>query len=260
MPNGVEPQRKLVLLYSHEDYKFVQRSRLLYFLRAVALANGLEFWWDQELSHPLWDEEIRRAIEEAAAVVFLVSPPFLESRYIQHVETRLAFERVVREGICVVAVMYQPCLWESHEWLQLVERRPKNGYIYRRGIQLEVFYEVATFLNRCLGHSRVLRTPEALYTTRTVADSALLADQRAILLKDAIARADKLVPDKKLQREICNAAKPLLAKNQGRPLSKAQLEELDRRFLARGKRKPDAENVRWVLRAHRLHPQGRFRA
>jgi hypothetical protein len=46
-------------------------------------------------------------------------------------------------------------------------------------------------------------------------------------------------------------------RNKGESLSKQQLEELDRRFLARGERKPDAELVRWVLRASRLHPQGR---
>lgn len=260
MPKDIQPRRKLVLLYSHADFKFVQRSRLLDFLRGIARETGLEFWWDQDLSRSLWDKEIRRAIDDAAAIVFLVSQPFLESGYIQHVETRLAFERVVKEGVCAVAVMYQPCLWSSHEWLQQVQRLPNDGYIYRRGIQLEVFYAVAIFLKQCLGYSRVFRTPEALYTTRSVTDSALLANQRAILLKDAIARADKLVPDKKLQRDICDAAKPLLAKNRGRPLGKAQLEELDQRFLARGKRKSDAENVRWVLRAHGLHPQGRFRA
>lgn len=40
-------------------------------------------------------------------------------------------------------------------------------------------------------------------------------------------------------------------------LSKQKLETLDRRFLARNQRNPDAEIVRWVLRCAELHPQGR---
>ncbi|MCI0628507.1 MAG: toll/interleukin-1 receptor domain-containing protein [Acidobacteria bacterium] len=260
MAKADHPRKKLVLIYSHKDRDFLEKSRFIDFLRAVATDEGLDLWWDEKLSHPLWDKEIKSRLEEAFVVVCLVSQPFLNSDYVREVEAKRSYHRLIKEEICLVPVMYQPCLWESHEWLKQVNHIPKDGYIFGRSNQSHIFLEVAQYIKKCLGRSSLFRKPRALYTLRNIPDENLLANQRALLQRDSVERSDRYVPDRRLQRNICTAAKPLLRKNKGRPLSKAQLEDLDRRFLARGKRKPDAMKVRWVFRAHGLHPQGRVRA
>jgi hypothetical protein len=82
-------------------------------------------------------------------------------------------------------------------------------------------------------------------------------EQIRILVKDSCERARKFVPDPQLREKICKEAKAEIRKNSSTPLSKQQLERLDRHFLAQNARKPDAEIVRWVLRCAGLHPQGR---
>lgn len=96
-----------------------------------------------------------------------------------------------------------------------------------------------------------------VYRLRRQPESSLDLEQIRFLIKDSCRRARKEVPNVKLQKKICQAAKMFRKKNNNQPLSKRQLEELDMQFLARGSRKPDAEIVRWVLRCARLHPQGR---
>lgn len=247
---------KMFLMYAHEDRPFLVKSRFMAFLRAVARDENLELWWDEALDHPLWDDEIKRQLQEADVFVCLLSQPFLDSDYITNIEAKRAYGRLKREGTVVVPVLYQDCTWDSHAWLRKVNHVPETA-IYGRPNQPRLFLEVARYIKKLLGRAAVFHDTRAQHTLRNLSPESLTARQRKLLEEDSVRRAGDLVKDKGLQRRICNAAKKLLAASQDKWLSKEQLMELDERFLAKGNRKADPMKVRWVLRAHGLHPQTR---
>jgi internalin A len=114
--NPLQPQLKLFLGYSHKDsrLKDVFRENL-----ALLEADGLITpWFDgQILPSAEWDKEIRRELEEADLVVFLVSVPFLSSKYIRGVEMRCAVERRNAGKVELVAVILDAELdWESRDF------------------------------------------------------------------------------------------------------------------------------------------------
>lgn len=128
----------------------------------------------------------------------------------------------------------------------------------------KVFDDVAGHLRDCIremkkvGAGADYSDASALYFLRRKPDALHSFSQKKILRADSIQKADHYVPDKRLQARICRRGRSELKRNAGKPLSKSQLEALDKDLLARRRRKPDAESIRWVLRAAGLHPQGAY--
>lgn len=258
--NEEKKQAKIVLIYSHKNRSFLDDTTFLDFLEGMAEEEKASFWWDKRMSRTLWDEEIKRRLNEADVVVCLVSQPFIRSAYIKNVEVKITLERLINNGIIVVVVMLEACTWNQHDWLKKIHHLPEQGYIRpdHNHDRARTFREIADHIRyRIQGCVTPYREPRAIYTLRRLSDSTFLPEEKKILIQDAKRRAKKFVPDMELQRKICNEAKVLRRKNRDQPLSKAQLEDLDERFLACGSRKKDAKKVRWVLRANNLHPQGR---
>jgi hypothetical protein len=168
----------------------------------------------------------------------------------------------------VIPIILRACTWKSSPFGKL-QPLPENGKpVTSWKNRDEAFYDVAKGIQEAV-EEITAKTPKPvfsatgsvpgnrLYTLRRLPDSRFSPEEREILVKDSESRAQKFVPDLKLRKKISKAAEVLLKQNKGKSLSKKQLEALDKRFLAHGSRKPDAEIVRWVLRATRLHPQGR---
>jgi internalin A len=114
--NPLQPRLKLFLSYSHKDARLrdVFRENL-----ALLEADGLiTSWFDgQILPSAEWDKEIRRELQEADLVVFLVSVPFLSSKYIRGVEMRCALERRLAGKAELVAVILDAqCDWKSRDF------------------------------------------------------------------------------------------------------------------------------------------------
>jgi hypothetical protein len=74
---------------------------------ALLEADGLiTSWFDgQILASAEWDKEIRRELEEADLVIFLVSTTFLNSKYIKGVEMDTALRRRASGEAELVAVI-----------------------------------------------------------------------------------------------------------------------------------------------------------
>lgn len=114
--NPRQPRLKLFLSYSHKDAKLcdIFRENL-----ALLEEDGLIApWFDgQILASAEWDKEIRRELEEADIVVFLVSTPFLGSKYIRGSEMSRALERRKAGGAELVAVILEAeCNWRGREF------------------------------------------------------------------------------------------------------------------------------------------------
>ncbi|HSE18462.1 MAG TPA: toll/interleukin-1 receptor domain-containing protein [Pyrinomonadaceae bacterium] len=248
----------MVMIYSHKDRNFLRHSQLLDFLQGLTTAEGWEFWWDEKMDHPLFDDEIRKRLDDADVVICLISQPFLNSAYITTVEAKITFERLINEGILVVPVMLDACLWEDTEWLKALHHFPTEGYLQSSRKKSEVYLEITKYIRKWY-HNRAtaFRDPQMVYKLRRLPEAQLSKEQVKILIRDSCDRARKMVPDPKVRDRLEKAARASMKKNEVKVLSKAQLQSLDEQFLSHGSRKPDAELVRWVLRCKRLHPQGR---
>jgi hypothetical protein len=82
-------------------------------------ADGLiTSWFDgQILASAEWEKEIRRELQEADIVVFLVSTAFLSSRYIRGVEMDTALKRrSAGEAELVAVILEADCDWRGREF------------------------------------------------------------------------------------------------------------------------------------------------
>jgi internalin A len=121
---------KLFLSYSYAD-----RHMHDLFTENLALleADGLvDSWFDGRVSLSTdWDTEIRRELEVADIVVFLVSSPFLASSYIRGAEMERALERRIAGEAEIVSVLLEDCLWKGRPFTKYLVL-PPGGKSVRR--------------------------------------------------------------------------------------------------------------------------------
>lgn len=249
---------KIVLIHAHED-GLKQKSSLIGFLRGVARNENYDFWWDNQMDQPLFDEEIRRQLEEADLVVCVLSQGFFNSDYIAEVEAKV-LQRRIREGLLVVPVKYRPFVAGPRcHWISQLHQVPTGvEFIYGSKRQLVLYKEVADYVKKSLlGRRTPYSVPEALYSLRQLPNETFTTAEQERLRADASKRAERSVPSADLRRRICEAARGLGASLE-LPLGKRDLARLDEQFLAKTERRnPDPKKIRWVLRACGMHPQGR---
>ncbi|HEV3467763.1 MAG TPA: toll/interleukin-1 receptor domain-containing protein [Pyrinomonadaceae bacterium] len=256
---------RMVLIYSHADRRFLDHSQLIYFLEGLAREERFDFWWDKEMGHPLWDEEIQRRLNDADIVVCLVSQAFLNSEYVRHVEAPITYRRLINDDILVVPLMLDASTWERYDWLSPIHHFPTDGtYLRRRGnlgpLYLEIIEYIREWFRRTMqpaqsGAAPSYQDPQMIYTLRRLPEAKLSRHQVRVLARDSCERAREMVKDAALREKIIAEARAMKADDT--PLNKEQLARLDRKYLAGRRRKPDPKFVRWVLRCARLHPQGR---
>ncbi len=98
-------QAKIVLIYSHKDRVFFDRTTFLDFLKGMAKEEGASLWWDKKMRRTLWDEEIKQQLYDADVIICLISQSFITSDYIMNAEAKKTFDRLKREGIIVIGIM-----------------------------------------------------------------------------------------------------------------------------------------------------------
>jgi len=252
---------KMVLIYAHRDSIFLKNSKLLTYLGALVEEEEFELWWDKKMNYPLYDEEIKKKLQEADIIICLVSQSFIQSKYIRNVESIIASKRLTKEGVLVVPIIYQAYTeGRKFAWLKNVHHFPTDGKpLERKRFRNEIFLEIIEYIRKWY-HGRVkpFKNKKAIYTLRRSLESSLSKEQMRILIQDSCEHACKMVPSNNLRNKIVQRAKGILAlKGAGSALNKSDLEKIDKDVLARDSRKPDAVKVRWVLRCAKLHPQGR---
>jgi hypothetical protein len=113
--NAQWPRFKLFLSYSHKDARLygVFQENL-----ALLEADGLiTTWFDGKiLPSAEWDKEIRRELDDADIIVFLVSTPFLRSEYIRGVEMDRSLKRRAAGEAELVAVILEDCDWKGRDF------------------------------------------------------------------------------------------------------------------------------------------------
>ena len=103
---------RLFISYSRHDAR--QHDELLVRLKKLQSLGLVDSWSDRCLDPgELWDERIRRELEEAHIVLFLVSARFEATDYIQNVEIVAACRRASAGECEVVPVILEKCDWEN---------------------------------------------------------------------------------------------------------------------------------------------------
>jgi len=139
---------KVFISYAHEDefYKKELEKRLIPFLRDSAL---IESWSDGEiLGGEEWDQAIKQEIENSQVILFLVSPDFIASEYIQDVEINKALDRYRKGEVIIIPIILRPTDYSDLE-ISRFQALPKDGKpISTWKDQDEAWYDVSIQLKR----------------------------------------------------------------------------------------------------------------
>lgn len=127
LPRIAMPGAPLVFIsYSHADEAW--KERLGTQLRVLQLHGGLAVWDDRRIEFgDDWRPDIDQALVSARVAILLISARFLTSKFINDVEVPRALRRRAEEGLRVVPVIAEPCLWQDVAWLSRMQAYPRDG-------------------------------------------------------------------------------------------------------------------------------------
>ena len=115
----------LFISYAHEDVDYL--NRLEQHLSNLRQQGIIQSWHDKMINAgDRWQNKIDEALEEAQVIVFLISPDFIASDYINSVEVKRAKERHARGLACLIPVIVKDVFWEKNP-LSVFQALPADG-------------------------------------------------------------------------------------------------------------------------------------
>lgn len=106
--NGV----KVFVSYSRKDKGYEEELRIHF--SGLKRRNVIKFWYDGLIiAGEEWDAAIKRNLEEANYIFFLISADFIHSDYINDVEIKRAIERHEQGKVKIIPIIARPCDHES---------------------------------------------------------------------------------------------------------------------------------------------------
>jgi len=124
--NLITPKNKVFISYSHKDEKY--KDMLMEHLNVLQNECILQTWDDRQIKPGVdWYEEIQTAMNKATVAVMLISPSFLNSEFIRSEEVPVLLEKREKEGLKVVPIIVEPCLFQEVGWLGKMQCVPKDG-------------------------------------------------------------------------------------------------------------------------------------
>jgi tetratricopeptide (TPR) repeat protein len=120
-------QPVVFLSYSHADAAW--KDRLLSHLGSLERRALLTVWQDGKIAGgDDWHADITAAMDAASLAIFLVSPAFLRSTFIQETEVPHLLARWEKraDGLRIYPILAEPCDWESAPYLKRLQIRPSS--------------------------------------------------------------------------------------------------------------------------------------
>ena len=103
----------LFISYAHEDREYL--AMLIKQLSDLKRIGIIQSWHDRMINAgDRWQDEIDQALEEARVIVFLISPDFIASEYINGVEVKRAKERHAQGLARIIPVIVKDVFWEKN--------------------------------------------------------------------------------------------------------------------------------------------------
>lgn len=108
--------KTVFISYAHKDgNKWVQAIQD----QLGGLKDRVDDWSDHRLQvGEKWGHEIEAAMDKAACAVFVVTPGFLNSKFIQQQEVPKLLKKRSEEGMYVLPVLAVDCTWEDWDYLK----------------------------------------------------------------------------------------------------------------------------------------------
>ena len=121
---------KLVCCYAHEDEEL--QEELKRHLSTLQRQHLIDVWYDRNIDVGApWDQEIKKALNEAQIILLLISSHFIGSDYCCNTEMKLALERYELGEAKVIFVILRPCNWKNisvgNIQLGSLQALPKNA-------------------------------------------------------------------------------------------------------------------------------------
>ena len=105
---------KIFISYSHKDESHLNDFQI--HLSSLKREKLIENWTDQGIvPGEEWDQSIKKKLEQADLIVFLISADFLASDYIHHVEISEAMKRYSKDEVVIIPIVIRPCEFEALE-------------------------------------------------------------------------------------------------------------------------------------------------
>jgi hypothetical protein len=147
----------IFISYSHRDED--RKKQLLPHIRMLEQLGKLMMWDDRQIGvGDTWFDEIIDNLNRCAVTILLVSADFLASKFCMRDEVPPLLERRRREGMLIVPILIQPCLWDEVAWLRAIQMLPRDGVAVselakakRNRIFTEVARAISTFLKEGQG-------------------------------------------------------------------------------------------------------------
>lgn len=103
---------KIFISYAHKDEKL--KNELLDHLSGLKRNRIISDWTDQEmLGGEKWDEQIVQNLDDSKIILFLVSPSFMSSNYINEKEIKLAIDKHENGEAIIVPIIIRFCDFKS---------------------------------------------------------------------------------------------------------------------------------------------------
>ncbi|TEU11308.1 MAG: TIR domain-containing protein [Anaerolineales bacterium] len=112
--------------YSHKDEHW--KDRLRPHLGVLEQQDRITIWDDRQIdAGATWYDEIRKAMEQAAVTVCLISADYLASDFCVKEEIPYLLERCKNDGMTLIPLLVRPCLWRACSWLKPIQMIPRDG-------------------------------------------------------------------------------------------------------------------------------------
>lgn len=135
--------KKIFISYSKADAFYLEKLEKHL---SVLKRNGTIDTWNcrQLLAGEKWDGKIKKELEEANVIIFLVSDDFLATDYIWDVEIKRAIERETADpaGVRVVPIIVRSCYWEESP-LSVYNAAPKKAQVITLAGDIDLAYTEA---------------------------------------------------------------------------------------------------------------------
>ena len=110
---------RIFICYAHSDNESPDASqrwcdRLLEMLGPLQLQGLAKTWSDQDIELGAdWHQDIQDTLDQVVAAVLLISPAFLNSKYIRNSEVPILLKQAQERGVNILPIIVRRCLYKE---------------------------------------------------------------------------------------------------------------------------------------------------
>jgi len=140
---------KLFISYSRKDAEYLDEFKS--HISSLLRNEQIELWTDTEIiPGKVWEDTLKKQLEESDIIIFLVSPDFIASDFIYDVEILKAIERHEKGQLIIVPIIIRPCDFTSLP-ISKFQALPRNAQpISKWADKDEAWLDALTGLKRVL--------------------------------------------------------------------------------------------------------------